>query len=110
MKEINALATAVESYAAAARRCIELEAKITRLESSLAAAKTEARKEALDIDEICCEWGPPEYVMTDDGEAWYWRFAGHELPVANNLSELFRAAIDLERRALQTDLQSQEGK
>lgn len=50
---------------------------------------------ALEVDEICCEWGPPEYVATDDGEAWYWRFPGHDLPVADNLSELFYAALQL---------------
>ena len=45
-----------------------------------------------EIDELCCEWGAPEYRQTDDGEAWYWCFAGHDLPVADNLSELFYAA------------------
>lgn len=50
------------------------------------------------IDEIVSEWGAPKYVMTDDGEAWYWCFPGHELPVADDLSELFRAARDLQKR------------
>jgi len=44
------------------------------------------------LDEICCEWGPPEYVMTDDGEACYWRFAGHELPVGDNLGDIISFA------------------
>lgn len=54
----------------------------------------------LQIDDICCEWGAPEYVMTDDGEAWYWRFPGHDLPVADNLSELLIAALQLKRMAI----------
>lgn len=57
------------------------------------------------IDEICCEWGPPEYVVTDDGEAWYWRFPGHDLPVADNLSELFLAALQLKPLAVATPSQ-----
>ncbi len=48
-----------------------------------------------EIDELCCEWGPPEYVATDDGEAWYWRFPGHDLPVADDLGELLLAARQL---------------
>lgn len=48
-----------------------------------------------EIDEICAEWSAPEYVVTEDGEAWYWRFPGHDLPVADNLSELFIAALQL---------------
>jgi hypothetical protein len=52
------------------------------------------------VDEVCCEYGPPEYRMTEDGEAWYWCFAGHDLPVADNLSELLIAAAQLSARAV----------
>ena len=61
---------------------------------------TEQTFSSLEIDELCCEWGSPEYVMTDDGEAWYWRFSGHDLPVADNLSELFKAAQQLAKGKL----------
>jgi hypothetical protein len=45
-----------------------------------------------EIDERCCELGAPIHLKTDDGEAWYWRFSGTELPVADTLAELFLAA------------------
>lgn len=45
-----------------------------------------------EINEICCEFGAPEYHKTDDGEAWYWCFNGRELPVADTLAELLVAA------------------
>lgn len=48
-----------------------------------------------EIDERCCELGAPEYVKTDDGEAWYWRFSGSELPVADTLAQLLLAARSL---------------
>jgi len=50
------------------------------------------------VDEVCCEYGPPEYRMTEDGEALYWCFPGHELPVADNLSELLLAGAQLMAR------------
>jgi hypothetical protein len=46
-----------------------------------------------EIDELCCELGSPEYVKTDDGEQWYWRFSGAELPVADHLGELLLTAL-----------------
>lgn len=54
-----------------------------------------AEKWMLMIDEVCCDFGAPEYRMTEDCEAWYWCFPGHELPVADNLSELFVAASQM---------------
>ena len=45
-----------------------------------------------EIDELCCEWGAPKYVQTEDGEAWFWKFEGSDLPVADHLSELLWAA------------------
>lgn len=50
------------------------------------------------VDEIVCEYGPPIHRETEDGEAWYWCFDGHDLPVADNLSELLVAAAQLSSR------------
>jgi len=52
------------------------------------------------VDEVVAEWGQPLYSMTEDGEAWYWCFADHDLPVADNLSELLVAAAQLTAQAL----------
>ena len=48
-----------------------------------------------EIDELCCECGEPRYVQTEDGEAWFWKFEGSDLPVADNLAELLLAARQL---------------
>lgn len=53
------------------------------------------RKSHIDIDEIVAEWGTPQLFKTEDGEAWYWAFKEDQLPVADTLSELLRAAKDV---------------
>lgn len=47
------------------------------------------------IDELVAEYGEPVYLQTDDGEQSYWKFRCAELPVADNLGELFVAALQM---------------
>jgi len=65
-----------------------------KLEAQLLASQAECERRFSydEIDELCCEFGQPQFVQTDDGEAWYWQFKGSDLPVADNLAELFNAA------------------
>ena len=46
-----------------------------------------------EIDDLCAELGNPECCITEDGEQSYWQFHGTDLPVADTLAELFKAAL-----------------
>jgi len=74
-------------------RCARTEAQLRAAEERVAVLSAAVSDE--EMDEVCCEYGAPEYVKTDDGEAWYWRFQYAELPVADHLSDLLRTGIEM---------------